>query len=391
MAFKELLNCRFCGQLLKKIFHLGDDFPLAGGFLKNKSEFLTEKFFPLTLMFCEACSTSQCKQVISSEILFQRDYSYYSSMIPMLVEHFQKFALELSKEFNPKETSILEMGCNDGVFLYPLSKLGFNVVGIDPSNTVKNIRGITVYNDFFNKESVDKILSNHSQFDIFLSSNSFAHIDNMREIFECVKRVVKPFGSIIIEVHDSRAIVDEMNFDFIYHEHMSYYTAVSFVKLCKLFGLSLVKVKHTKIHGGSIRVYIKNCENQSISMSERRYEKVETFLFLPQKVLSWKSEFLELMKITENTVVYGYGASARANILLKFCDINLNEIIDDAPSKIGTFTPFFHLEIKPSKIITEKPPNYILILAWPYANDIMSKITGFSGKFIIPLPTPRIL
>lgn len=401
MSFTIIENCRFCGSKLIDCINLGDSFPLAGGFMTDMSEFKNEKVYPLSLSFCKTCCLLQCKQQINCDTLFKNNYFYYSSMIPMLVNHFNSYAESLAASVeNTSKFQIIEIGCNDGVMLRPLIQKGFKVIGVDPSNTVKKCinDGLTIYNSYFNIELAEYIVSKHGLCDLFLSSNSFAHIDDMHSIMNGIKKVLRPDGYAIIEVHYSKVIIDELQFDFIYHEHMSYYNITSFYKISSLFQMSLEKVEYTTIHGKSIRVYLKNApqkelttELNEIIKSESYLCSLETYELFNQKLQQWKTSILNILKPFRNSKIYGYGSSGRTNIILRFLDLELTEIIDDAPSKINSYIPIYHKKVKSSQIIKDSPPKLLIILAWPYSENILEKLKGiYRGTCLIPLPTIQL-
>jgi methylation protein EvaC len=401
MSFTIIENCRFCHSKLIDCIDLGESFSLAGGFMTDVSDFKTEKVYPLSLSFCNNCYLLHCKQQINSDILFKNNYFYYSSMIPMLVNHFNNYAENLAESVeNTSKYQIIEIGCNDGVMLKPLIQKGFKVIGVDPSNTVKKCidDGLTIYNSYFNVELAEYIVQKHGLSDLFLSSNSFAHIDNMHSIMNGIKKVLRPDGFAIIEVHYSKVIIDELQFDFIYHEHMSYYNITSFYKIANLFQMSLEKVEYTKIHGKSIRVYLKNSSQKELTnelneiiKNESYLCRLETYTVFNQKLKEWKVSILNILKPFRKLKIYGYGSGGRTNIILQFLDLNLEEIIDDAPSKINSYIPVYHKKIKSSQIIIDFPPDLLIILAWPYATDILEKLkTIYKGKCLIPLPNIKL-
>lgn len=404
MSYIELLYCRFCDSRLEDdVINLGSSYPLAGGFMNSVKEFENEEKYPLSLSFCKECKLLQCKQIINSDILFKKGYFYYSSMLNMLVKHFDEYAKELSIFVKkPNENLIVEIGCNDGVFLRPLKKYGFNVIGIDPSNTIKKCsdENFILYNDYFNEDLAKKIVLEHGKCDIILSSNSFAHIDNMNNIFKGIKELLKIDGLIIIEVHNSKKIIDELQFDFIYHEHMTYYTVTSFYNLSLLYNFTLENVKFTDIHGSSMRIYLRNKKNvdknyeneyiENIIENEKYLNNISIYKEYNKSLYNWKYEILNILKNYKK--IYGYGSSGRTNIICNFLNIDLSEIIDDAESKIGSYTPIFHKQIKSSSIIKENKPDLIIILSWPYSKDIIKNLKNiYQGKILIPLPNIKII
>ena len=398
-VYENRLECRFCKTMTDKILHLGDRFGLAGGFLKSKDE--EDYVYPLTLRLCPSCNYIQCQEEVSPDQLFKKHYFYFSSMIPSLVKHFKEFA-EWIQERYPKDSKIIEIGCNDGVLLHPLLELGFeNLIGIDPSHTIKNIDSrIMTFPTYFNGAVTNLILDKYGPQDLFISCNSFAHINDMDSILKNMKRILKEdTGIALIEVHYSKHIFENKQFDFIYHEHVGYYTITSLYNICCMYGLSLVDVIHIPNHGGSIRCVIQNKITQDIPLSILTWMQQENFLFsetffkeYQEDLFSWKETFKTKMYqlIADGKKVYGYGASGRANTLLNFTEITLEGIIDDALSKIGCFTPTLNIPIVDSSILySDTPPDYVVILAYPYADYIMEKHTKYKGIFIIPLPDIR--
>ena len=409
-SYKQLNKCRFCGGALIQVFHLGNRFSLAGNFLRNlEQDKDAERTYPLSVSMCVTCTLIQCTQVVQADILFKRGYFYYSSMIPMLVSHFQSFANMLALKYKPSAdntVTIVEIGCNDGVLLRPLKQHGFDVIGVDPSCTVDQLikDGFEIYNTYFDHDVCEKILSKHGMVDLFMSSNSFAHIDDMKNIMGCMKTIIKPGGCAIIEVHYLKAIVDELNFDFIYHEHMSYYSVTSIYYISKLYDMTLTKVDFTDIHGSSIRVYLKNEKEGTPSpqivkllQSEAYFNNIDTFKRYESTLHIWRKSFLKLYDklISDGSRIYGYGSSGRANTFCSYCDLRLEYIIDDAKSKIGNYTPIYHSEIVSSDVLyVQNKPEYVIILAWSYASDIISKNQKYvknGGHFIIPLPELRVI
>jgi SAM-dependent methyltransferase len=328
-------------------------------------------------------------------------------MIPFLVKHFNNYADEMASRFDPSidnHITVLEMGCNDGVFLRPLADRGFDVIGVDPSDTVTKLieDGFNIYNTFMCDDVVDQIVLKHGQVDLFFSSNSFAHIDDMKTIFSCVKRVLKPKGRAFIEVHYLSAVVDELNFDFIYHEHMTYYSVSSFMRLATIFGMTLIDVTLTSVHGKSLRIELSNNDLDSALTSdnvdlmlqrESHLRSIDQLQLFSKSIYDWRDEFSKLYSELKRQgfKIYGYGASGRATTLCNFAGIDIPVIIDDAQSKIGSFTPRYHAPIVSSAILKDplNRPDYVVILAWPYANNIIENNKEYQqsgGKFIIPLP-----
>jgi dTDP-4-dehydrorhamnose reductase/SAM-dependent methyltransferase len=393
-TYTVLKSCRFCKKNVYPLFNFEGLHPLAGGFL-TKDEFTKEVLFPLSISYCKDCCIFQCDQFVDTNLLFKKNYFYYSSMIPFLVKHFSEYAKLIKEKYydNNSVKTILEIGCNDGVMLRKLKEHGFNVIGVDPSHTVKQLieDGYNIYNDYFNESLSNKIILEHGKVDIFLSSNSFAHIHDMDTIIKGIKNVLKDGGLAIIEVHNSDNIIKNLHFDFIYHEHMTYYTKLSFHKIFELHNMYVERIDDIDVHGGSIRVYIRN---NNISYKNTIVNDTDNFekqlIDFKKNLFTWKNSILKLyyeLK-SKGKKIYGYGASGRTNIILSFLNIDVDEIVDDAQSKIGSYMPITHKLIHSSEYIYENPPDYIILLSWPYKDNILQKHKKFTengGKFIIPL------
>ena|SRR3989344_2315401 len=397
--YKHYNKCRFCNsEDITSILNLGY-LPLAGGFLKDLKEVKNEKFFPLELYSCSNCSIVSVFDIVPKEILFN-NYFYSSSTIPSLVKHFEDYSKVL-KKILPEQSKILEIGCNDGVLLNPLSNIGFTCIGVDPCNLIpKDNKNIEIYNGFFNKDISDKILSKFGKVNCVTSSNCFAHIEDMNNILVNVCNVLDDNGILVIEVHYLLKITEECQYDMVYHEHMTYYSLTSIIKLFERYNLIPFNVDHLHIHSGSLRIFSKFNTNpthlidQSISRtldSEMKINRIEYFFFFSNRVESVKNNFLSVIKTIrrENLKIYGYGASGRANTIMGYCGITNKDIsymIDDSPLRVDCFTPYNHIPIVSPNILISEPPDYIVLFAWSYKDYIIPKLNKFKGKIIIPLP-----
>jgi len=390
MSYTNSTTCRSCHSTnLITIYASESNVPLAGCFLQCPSH--DTPTFPLTIQYCTQCSLIQCREIVDASVLFTDSYFYRSSSIPYLCRHFETLCEYMTTRWN--HVKVLEMGCNDGVLLDRLHNRGFQTIGIDPIGHIQHGK-YPVYKCFFNMESVQQIVVEQGLVDIFVSCNSFAHIDNMNEIAYAMRHVLRHNGVAIIEVHYSRAIVDECQFDFLYHEHMSYYTATSIhYFVTHVLKMCLHDIEIIPVHGTSMRVIIHNhqpdtthltCSNM---LDAERSMQIDGFAM---KVNTWKHDMAALLDtLPIGTRFCGYGASGRTNMLCNAFKFPLPYIVDDAPTKVGHFMPITNTPILSSAHLYVDKPDFIIILAWPYATDIMKTHPSFN--YIVPLPEPRII
>jgi methylation protein EvaC len=413
--FTRRTDCRFCqGENLEQILDFGN-VPLAGGFLKE-NQFDSEKLYPLDLSFCLECGLVQVSNVVSAEKLF-RNYFYFSSSIGTLVTHMADYAKEVHERFlkDKENPSVFELGCNDGVLLKHFAALGVKAVGVDPAtNVVNSIDSdeISVINDFFGENLARRTKQEHGPFDAFVSSYSFAHIDNMVDIIKGIKTLLKDDGVFVFEVYYLGTLIDEMQYDMIYHEHMSYYSLKTLSLFLERFGMEIFDVKFTTgVRSGATRFYARNKGQRSEPVSpavtemarqekEKGYDEVDTFISYAEKVNGTREQLMSLLDRlkAEGKTIIGYGASGRGTTIMNYCGIDgryLDYVVDDAPAKHGFFTPGTHVPIKPWAYTHETAfPDYAVLFAWSFAKEVMKKRTEYlqqGGKFIVPLPEVRVI
>ena len=388
---------------------------LAGGFLTS-DQFENEQKYPLRLFFCDDCCAVQVVDKVSADVLFQ-DYFYFSSSIGTLREHFRNYAAEVTSRFlSPPSASVLEFGCNDGVLLQPLADEGIGtVIGVDPaSNVLASVddQRLTLINDFFNESVADSVVERYGEMDMVLANNVYAHIPDIQSATQAVSRVLKKDGVFIFEVHYLGRVIDEMQYDMIYHEHLYYYSLLSAISHFARYGMVVFDVKPVPIHAGSLRFYVcKSGSKHEAEVStrvsqlkeeelERGFDNFETFRQFSDRVAGHKEELLLLLNRLrgEGSTIAGYGASGRANTIIQYCGLDhrhLDFMIDDAPAKQGVFTPGSHFRIHPSTILEgSSPPDFLLVFAWSFLDEIRQRNRRYldsGGQMIIPLPKIRMV
>lgn len=405
-TYDLLESCRCCSNPnLKNIWSL-QKVPLAGAFLKKINDCIFEKYYPLTLLYCEKCYCAFVKEIIQENKLFKNinnnNYFYYSSQIESLVNHFKELYNYVTERYQLQDKNLLEIGCNDGVFLnnFNTNDKLYNIIGIDPSETINSITNPLVIkiNDFFNDKTTNYIVNNYGKMDFIVACNCLAHINDIDNIFKNLKLCLTEKGIIIMEVHYIKHICKSMNFDFIYHEHMSYYSINGIYNICKKHNLILDNVQHIDNHGGSLRVIIKNkTNNNDIYINEKishmvTDENITSYMnTFSYRNNIWKEKIIKIISNVKekDKFLTGYGAGGRTNIILSFLQTKFDFILDDSKSKINTFLPLFHTQIINSNEIYKRDIKTIFILAWPYSKHIIQKHKKFienGGKFIIILP-----
>ncbi len=409
---RKITSCRVCnGKKLVKVLSLGST-PLANAFLKKEQLDLPEQYFPLDVYFCNDCSMLQLGHVVSQEILFG-NYVYVSSTSPVFVKHFQDFAKDVFQKFKLNNKSfIIDIGSNDGILLKPFKELGAKVLGVEPAVKIAKIAqkdGIKTLPYFFNLALAKKIVKERGKANVVTATNVFAHIDDLDEVIKGLQILLEDDGIFIIEAPYLVDFIQKRYFDLVYHEHLSYWSVTTLIKLFKRFEMKVFNAERVNSHGGSIRVFVsklnsrhrlENKVKKFVNEEERtKLSDVLTYFKYGKLVLQNKMELSSLLiKLKlNNKAIVGYGAPAKGNTLLNYFKIGqeiLDYVIDDSPLKQGLSTPGTHIPVVSSLKLQTDNPDYVLILAWNFAKPIIEKLSAYrkaGGKFIIPVPKPLII
>lgn len=388
---------------------------LAGAFLKPE-QFTSESVYPLRLYFCNDCFSVQVIDKVSANVLFE-NYFYFSSAIRTLRDHFLAYATEVTSRFlEPEKSTVIEFGCNDGVLLRPLADQKIRtVIGVDPAtNIVKTVNDprITIINDFFNESVAEKLIADYGRADMVVANNVYAHIPDIQGVTRAIRNVLNDDGVFIFEVHYLGKIINGLQYDMIYHEHLYYYSLLALTKHFDRYDMMVFDIKSIPIHAGSMRYYV--CKKgsrysslvspQVMALKEEElangYHQAETYARFAADVAERKEKLMDLLtrlKAKGHTIA-GYGASGRANTIIQYCGIDhrhMDYMIDDAPAKTGFYTPGSHFLIQPRSILQQSPPpDYLLIFAWSFFNEIAQKCADYlddGGRMIVPLPNVQII
>lgn len=400
-------NCRVCGGMnLIKVLDLGS-MPPANAFLK-KEDFAVEESFPLTVLFCKDCFLLQVPEVIDAAILF-KDYDYITSASKPLAEHFVEMGKVLKDRFiSSKEDLMVEVGGNDGTLLGAI-KDDCRVLNIDPAENIEALareRGVETMVAFFNQQIADAVRARYGGAKVVVANNVMAHIDDMRGIFSSVSSLLSDDGVFVFEVHWVGNLIGEGGFDQIYHEHLCYYSLLSLNTLVESAGLHIFDVEFVPIHGKSLRVFagkknekIKTVDEVFTLEKDMGLDNVDTFKSFSRKVKKNKADIFDTLSQLKNEgkKIAGYGAPAKGNTLLNFVGIGsdvVDYLTDTTPMKQGLYSPGMHIPVvAPNRLVLDKP-DYILLLAWNYADAILKKEEALRAngvKFIIPVPEVKII
>ena len=403
-------RCRLCDGTKLALAIPMKPSPIGDAFVKDPS--IPQELFPLDVYICLDCGHLQNLDVVDARILFG-SYTYHTSHSLGLVEHFRKYATHVIEKLDISPPGfILEIGSNDGSLLNEFKGMGYKVLGVDASQAVAahaNSRGIPTIAAFFGSTIVNSILSDHGKASLVCANNVYAHADNLRDITTGIRNVLKDDGVFVFEVSYMPDMVENMVFDTIYHEHVSYHTLNPLEHFLNSLDLSLFDVERISTKGGSIRGYVQvkstGRRNASDTLKklmaaeiDQGYDQIEPYHRYTDKILSCRQKTLDLLKRHTGDLkgIAGYGASTTTTTLLYNYELEhiLERIYDDNPIKFGSYSPGAHIEVFSSDHILRHKPKAIVILAWVYAKPIIMKNIAYlqaGGVFVLPLPVPQII
>jgi SAM-dependent methyltransferase len=406
-------DCLFCGTPLRHTFvDLGMS-PLCESYVSPAHLNSMEPFYPLHVFVCEKCFLVQLQEYVNPADIFS-EYAYFSSYSDSWVEHARRYTVLMEERFSLTAASlVVELASNDGYLLQHFVKRGIPVLGIEPAANVARAaeeRNVPTLVEFFDDKMARRLAAEGRQADLIAGNNVLAQVPSVNTFVEGIRILLKPEGVVTIEFPHLMRLMQENQFDTIYHEHFFYFSFIAAEKVFASHGLTLFDVEELPTHGGSLRIYGRHEKNAKLPLTDRAKElrqrelnagllKLETYESFEQQVRQTKRKLLALLGDlkSKGKTIAGYGAPGKGNTLLNYCGIRhdfLEYTVDRNPYKQGKFLPGTHVPIYPPERIRETKPDYILILPWNFKDEIMQQISfirEWGAQFIIPIPEARII
>lgn len=396
-------QCRICkSENLTKFLDLGKQ-PLANSFIKNESEFESEKMYPLVAYFCNECNLAQLLDVVDKEEMFD-DYIYFSSGMPKLSNHFQAYAEDVMERFLEPGNFVVEIASNDGILLKFFKDSGYKALGVDPAENVVKVAdrvGVETVVDYFSEGVGAYIAEKYGKAKIIMANNVVAHIDDHHDLVKGLDNLLDEDGVFVMEAPYLIDMFENLTYDTIYHEHLSFLAVRPLKLLFEQYGFEIFDVEVHKVQGRSLRVFVGRTGKHKINQNVKKWidrelklglDSLHSYTVLGQKVEEQKQTlvwFLNNLKSSGKKIAT-YGAPAKGNTMLNYCGLDtqiLDYALEDLPAKQGLFTPGMHIPTIDSISAHQDLPDYFLLLAWNYLEVILEKEQKFleaGGAFILP-------
>jgi 2-polyprenyl-3-methyl-5-hydroxy-6-metoxy-1,4-benzoquinol methylase len=409
---KSPATCRFCAAPLEQVFvDLGVS-PLANSFIEPDRLRVMEPFFPLVVFVCGRCFLVQLEEFESPEGIFS-EYSYFSSYSDTWLEHCRRYAEAMTRRWNlGAQSKVVEIASNDGYLLQYFKAGGVPVLGVEPAANVAKVaesKGIPTAVLFFGAETAVQLAKHGHQADLIAANNVLAHVPDVNSFVRGFKTLLKPGGVITVEFPHFLNLIEQNQFDTIYHEHFSYLTLAVADRIFRQHGLRVFDVEELPTHGGSLRIY--GCHDEDAAQptlaavtrlrkreQQAGLETLETYRRFQPRVTRVKVDLLKFLiaAYEEKKAVIGYGAPAKGNTLLNFCGVGkelLQYTADRSPHKAGRYLPGCRIPIFAPEHIRETRPDYVLILPWTLKEEITAQLAfvrDWGARFVTAVPDLRV-
>jgi SAM-dependent methyltransferase len=405
-------GCMFCGTPLRSTFvDLGMS-PLCESYISEEQLNHMEPFYPLHAYVCESCFLVQLDEYVSPAEIFT-EYAYFSSYADSWVQHMKNYTGTIVERLRlgPK-SFVVEIASNDGYLLQHFVAKGIPVLGIEPAANVAKVaidKGVPTLVEFFGEKLARQLASKGQQADLIAGANVLAQVPDVNDFVKGIKILLKPGGVVTIEFPHLMRLIEENQFDTIYHEHFSYFSFLTAEKIFAAHGLALFDVEEIPTHGGSLRIYGCHTDGSPRPIGPRVHElrkreeqlgfgSIERYSTFTEQVKETKRKLLEFLirAKREGKSIAGYGAPGKGNTLLNYCGVRsdfLDYTVDRSPYKQGKFLPGTHIPIFSPEKIDETKPDYVLILPWNFKDEIMnqmSHIRKWGGRFVTPIPEVKV-
>lgn len=409
------ITCRFCKTTLEHTFiDLGVS-PVSNDYLKPEQLLGGEMFYPLKTYVCPECYLVQLPEHKSAADIFNQEYAYFSSYSTSWVEHARRYVESMMDRFPfGGDSLVVELASNDGYLLQHFKASGVPVLGVEPSGSVAKVaeeeRGIPSVVKFFGVQTAEELKAEGKDADLILGNNVLAHVPDINDFVGGMKILLKDSGIVTMEFPHLLQLMEQNQFDTIYHEHFSYLSLTAVNRIFAYHGLRLFDVEEIPTHGGSLRIFARHEENTALAVTERITEllgreeakglkDMAHYTCFQDNVDTAKRDLLDFLirAAREGKTVVGYGAPAKGNTLLNYCGIRTDLLaytVDRSPYKQDKFLPGTRIPIHAPEKIDETKPDYVLILPWNLEKEITEQLSGireWGGKFIVPIPRVRVI
>ncbi len=400
------MKCRFCSKKVNTVFIDLGSMAVSNAFLTAEQLDKRESIYPLRVYVCDNCFLVQVDEYQKSDEIFTSDYVYFSSVSDFWLEHSKKYVDKITDHYKLDGNSlVVEIASNDGYLLQYFKEKNIPCLGIEPTESTAKIaktKGIDTIVEFFGEQLAHKLVQDNIHPDLILGNNVLAHVPDLNDFVRGLKVLLKPTGIMTFEFPHLPRLIEKKEFDTIYHEHFSYF---SFYFICKLFafhGFEVIDVEEFETHGGSIRVYIKHKENESLPVNDRvgallqveignRINKIDSYIGFQENANDIKNKFLSyiISKKQEGKRIVAFGAAAKGNTFLNYCGIRpdiIECVVDDTPYKQEKFLPQSHIPVYSRSYFDNNHPDIIIILPWNFKKEIINKL-AFTKKWGAELVT----